>query len=117
MLEMNELTHEEELALIGLLKAVIQADKELSRLENVELKRVAAVMGPERFEERVAEARELFVTLSDIKGYAERVERQPARQLIFNLLEKMAKEDGLIPEEEEVLAWLADLWGVEYFCR
>lgn len=115
MLEINELTREEELALIGLLKAVVQADKRLSVEENLELKRLAAQIGPEHFEARVEEAKALFVTLGDIKRYAEGIERQPARQLIFNLLLKLAKSDGLIAEEEDLLSWLAGSWGIEYF--
>jgi hypothetical protein len=114
ILEMNELTVDEELALIGLLKAVIQSDKNLSRGESDELKRVARLMG-ERFHPRVEEARQRFLTLADIKKHAQTIERQPARQLIFNLVEEMAKRDGLGPEEEDLLSWLAERWELEYF--
>lgn len=117
MLEMSELTREEDLALIGLLKAVIQADKKLSFEESEELNRVAGLMGSDRFHERVTEAKQIFQTLASIKDHARKVERQPARQLIFNMLLEMAKRDEVIPEEEELLGWLSDLWGVEYFRR
>ena len=117
MLEMSELTREEDLALIGLLKAVIQADKKLSFEESEELERVAALVGADRFHERVSEAKALFITLDDIKEHARQVEREPARQLIFNLLLEMAKRDEVVPEEEELLSWIAELWGVEYFRR
>jgi uncharacterized tellurite resistance protein B-like protein len=115
LMEMSELTAEEEIALIGLLKAVIQVDKKLSAEESKELNRVAKLMGAERFHERVEEAKKLFHTLSDIKKHAQKIERQPARQLIFNLLFEMAKRDEVIPEEEDLLAWLAEIWGVEFF--
>jgi hypothetical protein len=113
-LQINELTAGEELALVGVLKAVIQADKDLSKAENEELKRVAKLMGA-RFHERVAEAKKRFFTLSDIKKHAETVERPEARQLIFNHAVAMAKHDGLIPEEADVLTWLAEHWGIEFF--
>lgn len=115
MIELKDLTQAEELALIGLIKAVIQADKTLSVEENVELKRLAAMMGPERFHERVEEARTRFIRLSDIKAHAKTIDRQPARQLIFNLLLQMAKGDEVIPEEEELLSWIAELWDLEFF--
>jgi hypothetical protein len=65
----------------------------------------------------VEEARQLFNTLSDIKSYAEKVERPAARQLIFNLLLEMAKRDELIPEEQDLLGWVAGRWELEYFRR
>lgn len=117
MLEIGDLTREEDLALIGLLKAVIQSDKKLSFDENEELKRVAGLMGPERFHERVGEAKELFVTLSDIKRYARGIDRKPARRLIFDLLQEMAKRDGVEPAEDDLLAWLAESWELAYFNR
>jgi len=115
MLEMSELSHDEELALIGLLKAVIQVDKQLGFEESEELKRVAAMMGAERFHERVEEARGLFQSLESIKEHAQNVTRQPARQLIFNLLLEMAKRDELLTGEEDLLEQIAGLWEVEYF--
>jgi uncharacterized tellurite resistance protein B-like protein len=114
-MEISELTREEELGLIGLLKGVIQADKQLSFEENEELKRVADAMGREHFHERVAEARELFKTLADIKGYVEKIERPDARQLIFNMLREMARQDGVVEPEEELLTWLSETWDIEYF--
>jgi uncharacterized tellurite resistance protein B-like protein len=114
-MEMDELTREEEVALIGLLKAVIQADKQLSFEENEELKRVATQMGADRFHERVTEAKQLFKTLGDIKTYAQKVERPEARERIFAFVREMARQDGVIEPEEELLTWLAETWGVEYF--
>jgi hypothetical protein len=117
MLEIGDLTREEDLALLGLLKAVIQADKKLSFDENEELKRVATLMGRERFHERVSEAKEMFITLSDIKRYVRGIDRQPARRLIFDLLRQMAQHDGLEPAEDDLMAWLAESWGLAYFNR
>jgi hypothetical protein len=115
MLEIADLTREEDLALIGLLKAVIQADKELSFEENEELKRIAGLMGRERFHERVGEAKEMFVKLSDIKGFVRKIDRKPARRLIFDLLKYMAERDGINPAEDELMAWLAEVWELAYF--
>ncbi len=113
-LQINELTDDEELALIGVLKAVIQADKDLSKAENEELKRIAKLMG-EKFHQRVAEAKQRFFSLSDIKKHAEKVQRPEARVLIFNHAVAMARQDGIIPEEADVLSWLAERWGLEFF--
>jgi uncharacterized tellurite resistance protein B-like protein len=115
ILDMKDLTPEEDLALMGLLKAVIQADHQMSFEERRELSAVAAGLGAQRFRERVDEAKRIFHALADIKTYAKKIERQPARQLIFNLVRDMAERDEVIHEEEDLLAWLAETWSVEYF--
>lgn len=115
MLEITDLTESEELALLGLLKAVIQVDKKLGPEEHQELTTVANKLGMKRFQKGVEKARDTFKTLAQIKAHALTVERQPARQLIFNVLLEMAKQDELLPEEQNLLGWLAEKWGVEYF--
>lgn len=113
--DINELTPEEDLALVGLIKAVIQADLQLTPEENKHLDLLAALMGRERFELRVSEARQRFITLSDIKQFAGLIQRQDARQYIFNLVYEMAKQDELLAAEEDLLAWLAERWNLEFF--
>lgn len=117
MIELNELTPEEQLTLIGLLKAVVGADRQLSLEEDQRLEGVARAMGEQRFRERVSEAQRIFSTLADIKRHALQVERQPARELIFKTVQQMSQQDGVIPEEEEVLTWLAERWEVELWLQ
>jgi hypothetical protein len=117
MIELNELTPEEQLTLIGLLKAVVGADRQLSLEEDQRLESVARAMGEQRFRERVSEAQRIFTTLADIKRHALLVERQPAREVIFKTLQQMSQQDGVIPEEEEVLTWLAERWEVELWLQ
>lgn len=112
-MEVSELTHEERLALVGLMKAVIQADRIYSDEESEELRKVAKLFGKEQFQQTVAEARELFRTLSDIKDYAVRVERPEARELMFELLDDLAQQDDLVQEERELLGWLSRQWEID----
>ncbi len=111
-MELGELTPQENLCLIGLVKAIIQADKVYSDDEAEELKGLAKKMGIDLFNETVKEARATFKKLSDIKSHAAQITRQPARALIYSLLYDMARPDAVSPEEEGLLGWIAELWEI-----
>ncbi len=112
-MELSELTADERLALVGLLKAVIQADKTYSKEESIELRKVALKVGEELFNDTVMVARERFKSLAAIKAHAETIKRQPARELIMKTLYEMAVPDELSAEEKALLEWLGKQWGVE----
>lgn len=107
----KDLTDEERLALVGLIKVVIQADRLYSKEEDAELKRIAGEIGEELFIATVDEARERFKTLDAIKEYARTVERQEARELILSTVQEMAVSDEVSPEEAQMVDWLSELWG------
>lgn len=109
-MDIHDLNELEELVLIRLLKAVIRADSQLTHHEGAEMKRVAVAMGPARFMERIEQARQLTSRLSDVKAAAVDVKRPEARQLIHSMLTEMAERDGMDPEEQELLDWVAMTW-------
>jgi len=111
-MELGELTPQENLCLIGLIKAVIQADKVYSEGEAEELREIAQRMGVDSFNETVREARETFKRLSDIKAFTKKITRQPARKLIYDLLVEMAIPDAISPPEQELLQWVAEQWEI-----
>lgn len=109
-----ELTADERLGLIGLLKVVIQADKLYGRKESAALQRLAAQIGKDLFHETVELARDRFKTLESIKAFASGIERPAARALILRTVTEMAMADEVVqPEEQEVLSWLAGLWRID----
>jgi len=112
-MNIRELSSEENLALIGLLKVIIQADNLYSLKESAQLKRVASLIGADLFKQTVDVAREKFKTLDDVKAFVPSVTRQEARMLIFSLLQEMAHADGVVADEEQSLEWLAKLWNIE----
>ena len=111
-MKLTDLSHEEKLALVGFLKIIIQADKEFSDEEAAELNKVAKEMGVPEFKETVNEAKKLFVKVGDIKEFSKKIERQPARELIFNILYEVALPGDIVPEEAKVLSWLAKRWEI-----
>ncbi len=111
-MKLTDLNHEEKLALVGFLKIIIQADKEFSEEEAAELNKVAKEMGVPEFKDAVNEAKKLFVKVGDIKEWSKKIDRQPARELIFDILYEVALPGDIVPEEAKVLGWLAKRWEI-----
>jgi hypothetical protein len=105
-------TAEENLALVGLLKAMIQADKVYSEGEAAQLEKISSQMGEELFHTTVGKARERFKTRGDIQRFSATIARPAARQLIFDALHQMAIADNELPVEKDLLKWLAKLWNL-----
>ena len=112
-MEINELNRDERVALLGLLKLMIQADREMSAEEGQELNRIAAQMGPEVWKETKKEAMEQLRSADDIRQQAGRVTRQPARELIYDLVFDMALPGAVVDEEKKELDWLVQLWELK----
>ncbi len=112
-MDVKELQKDERIALLGLLKLMIQADKEMSNEEGRELNRVAEVMGPDLWKATKQEAMETLRTVEDIRRQAEKVERAEARELIYELVFDMALPGSVVDSEREELDWLVKLWGIE----
>jgi uncharacterized tellurite resistance protein B-like protein len=109
--DFKDLTDDERLALVGLIKVVIQADRLYSEEEDAELKKVAYALGEELFIATVDQARERFKSLDAIKEHARTVERQEARELILTTVQEIAVSDEVSPEEAHVVDWLSEMWG------
>lgn len=112
-MELTELTHDEDLALVGLLREVVQADADYTDEERASIFNLRREMGEERFDQAVAEAREKFKSRGELKDFAKTIDRQQARQLIYDTLHHVAESDGIDQQEEKPLRWLASWWGLE----
>ncbi len=112
-MDISALNDKERVALIGLLKMVIQADKKVSTEELEELNRVAEAMGPEAWAAAKAKAMEEFNDLNDVRSYVEEgLDRPEARELIYALVKEMAVVDEEDAMEESVLRWLSRIWNI-----
>jgi uncharacterized tellurite resistance protein B-like protein len=109
---LDQLSEEEQLALVALLKLIVRADKELSSPEVQQLQDVARQIGTERWRQLVATARERFRTQRDAKQQAQSISRREAQRAIYKTLVKAAKADELVPAEVAELLWLAKIWQI-----
>lgn len=113
MMKITALNENERLALMGLLKMVIQADRRLSPEELAELNRLAEEMGQEKWAAAKSQAAEQFKALNQIRVYLETgVERAAAKELLYDLAKQMAGADEDDPLEESVIRWLARIWNI-----
>ncbi len=109
----KELTHDERLALVGLLKMVVWADKSVSEGEQKVLDSVASKVGTTEWAKAVHEATTSFRSRQAVVDFVAEITRQPARQWIFAALVSAAEADHVDPAEGKVLNWLAELRNIK----
>jgi len=110
-MEISELTPEEDIALVGLLREVVQADETYSDEEKQSIHSLRAIMGDVRFQQAMKGA-DRFGSRAELKDFVKKIDRQEARQLIYDVLHQVAESDGLDTSEEKPLRWLASWWGL-----
>jgi hypothetical protein len=126
------LSHEELVALAGLVRLTIEADERLDPEEVRAVRSVATAVttgdaddvGAYRTVARVAplgeEAwaaiwQEAVTTLrseADVKAAASRILRNEAREAIYVIVSEVAAADTIAGAEWELLEWLEETWGV-----
>lgn len=110
-LALADLTHDESLALIGLLKIMIEADKRFGLKESAALQLIADRVGRKLFNQLTDDARARFPDRESLKRHAEAIARPEARALIHTTLMEMAHaDDELRSEEASILRWLEGAW-------
>ncbi len=109
-MELSELTPTEQLVLVGMAKAIVHADREVSPEETAAIRALAAEMGTEVWNRRVADARNRLATAEQLFELARGVERMAARECIHAALRRLAEADAVDDSEQEILTWIAEVW-------
>lgn len=112
-MSLNSLFEDEEVALLGLLREVIQADGTYSNDERASVAEIKAALGQERFRRAMQAAEGQFTHRDTLKAYVKGIARVEARRTIYQTLLKVAQSDGLDSQEEKPLRWLASWWQLE----
>lgn len=111
-MELSDLTHDERLALVALVEAVIASDAKVSDDEAGHIERLAAVFGDENYRTLAEEADERFADEADLKTFLSALLRQEARELIYGTVLDAALPDVIDEHESSLLGWLATEWGI-----
>ena len=109
-MELHELNPTEQLVLVGLAKAVVHADQEVTAEETRAIRELADEVGKEAWNLRVAEARSQLATAEQLFELARSIDRAEAREAIHAALRKLAESDDLDDSEAEILTWVASVW-------
>ncbi len=108
-MDLEGLTLPEQVAFAVLLKALVTADGQVSREEGMTLTEAARVLGGDVFQR--AEA----VHLKDeeaLVSFLGTVQRQEARDRIYDALLEAARADGIQAPESRVLDLVAERWDI-----
>lgn len=109
-MELSELNPTEQLVLVGLAKAVVHADHEVTQEETRAIRTLADEVGTEAWNLRVSEARTRLATAEQLFELARKIVRLEAREAIYGALRQLAESDELAESEVEILTWVADVW-------
>lgn len=110
-MELNELTHEQKLALVGLVKTIGLANKDITGPERDVIDRVASKLGDEEYRALLDEAGTRFKDIAGMKTFLEGITDQSARQLIFDTARQESLADlDIGPAEAGLIDWLAATW-------
>ncbi len=111
-MDITALEHDEQLALLGLAKIVVRADKDVSSEESYTLREWARALGAPVWSGLLQEASERFPTRQAVLDHARSIERQEARNLIYGQLYRMAHSDALVQAEARFLNELSEMWEI-----
>jgi hypothetical protein len=112
-MELTELNPDERIALVGLVKAVVLADGQVSEDEMEEVQEIVDAFGDEAYRGYLDAFEARFADEPSFQQFLKTIERQEARELIYGTILAGAAADAIEGHESELLSWLADAWNVE----
>lgn len=108
-MDVQNLTDDELVVLLGALKLIAWADGTLSELESATLGELVSGLGP-RGEAALVRTRQEIRSPADLRRLAAGVRRPSARTTIFEACARLARADGFDETELDVLDGLDELW-------
>jgi Tellurite resistance protein TerB len=111
-MQLTDLDPDERLALVSLSRVVVRADGAVSPSEGRSIKRIAVELGEATYRELFAQAAELFPDEAQLRPFLATIERQEARNLIFDTILQLAASDEITSEEGSLVAWLEEAWNI-----
>jgi uncharacterized tellurite resistance protein B-like protein len=111
-MDLQDLTDDERVALVGLVVLMIDADNNRSTAEMQEFREIAAEMGRRQFDAAFRAATARGLTKDDVGTLAGEVERDDARQLMHTILVDLAATDFVSEDERDIIRVVATAWGI-----
>jgi hypothetical protein len=110
----QELDHDEKVALVALIEAEAMTHFDLSDTEEEEVSRLATALGDEVYRDLLDEVESRFENITELTQFLKTITRQDARELIYGeVLLEAGAEPAFDPAESELLTWLAKEWNVK----
>lgn len=112
-MELRDLDHDEQLALLGLVQFIGESNHEVTDEESASIAQIVAALGAQHYRKIAAEADERFADEDALRDFLSEVGRPEARELIYGHALEVALADTLQKGESELLDWLGDEWDIE----
>lgn len=112
-LELKDLNEDERIALVALLAQVVEADTYVTDPEARRVRAIVRALGTKAYDAAVAEGDRRFEDKAELRRFVPTIERQEARELIYETLLETALVDTPVNAESELLDWLADVWKIK----
>lgn len=112
-MELGELTHLEQLALLGLIQFIGESNREVTDEESDAIAAIVAALGEEHYRKVAAEADERFDDEESLRNYLQTTGRPEARELIYGHVLEVAMGDTIQKSESDLLEWLAEQWDLQ----
>lgn len=109
---LNDLTHEEQVALAALSEMSLITDRELAEAEQAQLDEIVRELGEEKFRELLEEAETRFAGEDELRAFLKGITRPEARELIFGTVLNEALLETMPHAQSSFLEWLAGEWNV-----
>ena len=111
-MELNELTAQEQVALVALLELVLESDARVSEEEADRIDAVVAAIGEDAYRRAAEDVDRRFDNEEDVRAFVATVTRQDAREVIYGTLLEAAITDAVDRHESDLLDWLAEVWHI-----
>ena len=111
-MELGELNEDERIALVALLEMVVASDRDVTLEDLTQIKHVIHTLGENAYRAAVTEADQRFTDDDAARAFLLTIERQEARELIYETALEAAMADSIGPKESDLLTWLAERWNV-----
>jgi hypothetical protein len=108
----QELTRDEQLALVALSEVTVVSNRMVTDTEVAELDQLAHELGDETFQALAEEAERRFADRDALRVFLRTIKRPEARELIYGTVLTEALADTMPHDETHYLEWLAKEWDV-----
>lgn len=112
-MELRDLNHDEQLALLGLVQFIGESNHEVTDEESETIADVVQAIGVAHYRKVAGEADERFADEAALREFLVNVARPEARELIYGTALEVALADTMGHGESELLDWLANAWNIE----
>jgi len=111
--EIRDLSHDERIALVALVELLASSDAGASEDEIDRIGEIGdALGGAEQYRQLAEEVDRRFADEEELKDFLATIDRQEAREVVFETALEVAMPDGIQSREAEFLEWLEDEWGL-----